>query len=69
MVSSSLKGSDSLGSSAATPLAIDCPNVSLTCMNTAVFGGTFASAKMSPSNTSPLRPISGAGGKFRNTNL
>ena len=69
MVSTTLNGSDSFGKSAATPLAIAWPNVSLTCMKTAVFGATLDSRKMSPSSTRPLRPISGAGGKFRNTNL
>jgi hypothetical protein len=64
-----LNGNFKLGMSAVMPFDIAWPNVSLTYMNTAVFGATFAAVKTSPIIASPFLVSSGAGGKLRNTYL
>ena len=70
MVSTILNGrKSSRGRVALMPLLIAWPNVSFTCMNTAVRGTVLVSRKMSPISARPLRVRSIAVGKLRNTNL
>ena len=70
MVSTILNGSCvSRGMKAPMPLAIAWPKVSFTCMNTAVRGTVLVAWNSSPISARPLRTMSGAVWKLRNTNL